>query len=86
MTLKEERDPGAVLAEAYRRYWNTPETAAIETFQAIHREIDLLERLVGIDEAWRTLEEAARAWHGRTGHCPFCRKRGELHFERGDKD
>jgi hypothetical protein len=79
--LKAERDPEAVLDGLYRRYWNTPEDASMETFKALHREIDTLERQVGAEAAWRTLEVAARAWHSESGVCPFCRMRGELHCE-----
>jgi hypothetical protein len=69
------------LADLYRQFWSTPETEPLATFTAIHREIDRLERQAGIDEAWAILKNEARAWHQRTGVCPFCRKRGELHFE-----
>ncbi len=78
---KAERSHPDALVDAYRRYWSTPETAAMETFQEIHREIDRLEQQVGIDESWCILETEAKAWHRDSGICPFCRKRGELHFE-----
>lgn len=71
----------STLADAYRRYWSTPESADRETFQVINKEIDRLERQAGIDEAWRILETEARAWHQNTRVCPFCRNPGELHFE-----
>lgn len=69
------------LADAYRRYWSTPETEPIETFRSLHREIDILERQVGTDAAWHTLEAAARAWYQETGACPFCKHPGVLHLE-----
>lgn len=62
----------ATLAEAYRRYWELPETEPIEPFQSLHREIDLLEKQVGPEVAWHTLEEAARRWYQKKGRCPFC--------------
>lgn len=68
------------LADLYRRYWNTPEDATIEIFRALHREIDILERQVGADTAWRTLEAAARAWYQEKGTCPFCKLSGVLHL------
>lgn len=77
--MKAERDPGAILAEAYKRYWNTPETVPMETFQALHREIDLIEKQVGVEVAWHTLEASARSWYKAKGTCPFCGK-NELHL------
>lgn len=71
----------STLADAYRRFWTLPETEPLERFTAIHKEIDILERQAGIDEAWAILEHEARVWHQKAGICPFCRKRGELHFE-----
>jgi hypothetical protein len=51
------------------------------TFQAIHKEIDRLERQAGIDEAWAILETEARAWHQRTGNAPSCRLPGDPGFQ-----
>jgi hypothetical protein len=73
----------APLAEAYRRYWSTPETEPIETFRSLYREIDLLERQVDVETAWRTLEAAARVWYQETGACPFCKRPGVLHLATG---
>lgn len=79
--LKAGRDPEAVLADAYRRYWSTEESEPVEVFRTIHLQIDHLEKQVGEDGAWHILETEARVWHQKTGVCPFCRQRGELHFE-----
>jgi len=68
------------LAAAYRRYWTTPESEPIETFQSLHREIDILERQVGVTVAWQTLEAAARRWYQEKGACPFCMTPGAFHF------
>lgn len=76
--LKAERDPEAVLEDLYHKYWTTPESEPMETFVSLHREIDLLERQVGVEGAWRTLEASARAWYQEKGTCPFCGK-DELH-------
>lgn len=73
--------PDRTLAEAYRRYWSTPETEPIETFRSLHREIDILERQVGAEAAWRTLEAAARAWYEEHRACPFCKHPDVLHLE-----
>lgn len=78
--IRAERDPGAVLADLYRKYWNTPETEPMATFVSLHREIDILERQVGADTAWRTLEATARAWYQEKGACPFCKLPGVLHL------
>lgn len=73
--------PGRTLAEVYRRYWNTPESATIETFQTAYKEIVKLEAQADPQAAWRSLREAATAWHRESGGvCPFCRERGELHL------
>lgn len=78
--LKAERDPEAILADAYRQYWTLSATKEpMATFVSLHREIDLIEQQVGADAAWRTLEEAARAWYQEKGTCPFCGKT-ELHL------
>lgn len=81
--MRMERDPGAVLTEAYRKYWSLPESDPMETFKALHREIDILERQVEVEVAWRTLEEAARAWYEEHRACPFCKHPNVLHFEKG---
>jgi hypothetical protein len=80
---KAERDPGAVLAEAYRRYWSIPETEPMTVFVSLHREIDIMEQQVGADTAWHTLEAAARAWYEEHRACPFCKHPNVLHFEKG---
>ncbi len=67
------------LADLYRKYWSTPETDPLETFTGLHREIDTLERQVGVEGAWRTLEASARAWYEEHRTCPFCGK-DELHL------
>lgn len=78
--LKTERfRPDLALSQAYRKYWNTPETEPMATFVSLHREIDILERQVGVEGAWRTLEESARNWYQEKGTCPFCGK-DELHL------
>lgn len=71
------------LAEAYCRYWNTPETEPMATFVSLHREIDLIEKQVGAEVAWRTLEAAARRWYEEHRACPFCKHPDVLHFEKG---
>lgn len=81
--MKMEREPRAVLAEAYKKYWSTPESEPIERFQALHQEIDLIETKVGVEVAWRTLEAEARAWYEEHRACPFCKHHGVLHFEKG---
>lgn len=81
--MRMERDPGAVLADLYRKYWNTPETEPMATFQSLHREIDILERQVGAEASWRILEAAARAWYEEHRICPFCRTPEQLHLEPG---
>lgn len=68
------------LVELYTQYWNTPETEPMATFVSLHREIDILERQVGVDTAWRILEAAARAWYQEKGACPFCKLPGVLHL------
>ncbi|MDE2483862.1 MAG: hypothetical protein KGL32_01250 [candidate division NC10 bacterium] len=72
--------PDPTLAEAYRRYWSLPESESMEVFQAAYREIIRLEAQADPQTAWRTLREAAAAWHTETGVCPFCRELGELHL------
>lgn len=67
------------LVDLYRRYWNTHGTEPMATFVSLHREIDILERQVGADAAWRTLEAEARRWYQEKGTCPFCGK-DELHL------
>ncbi len=68
------------LADAYRTYWTLPETGTVETFQGVYREIIRLEAQTPPEIAWRTLREAATAYHTEKGTCPFCRTRGELHL------
>lgn len=41
----------SALADLYTLYWETPESVTMETFQALHREVDILERQVGADTA-----------------------------------
>lgn len=83
--MRMERDPRAVLADLYRKYWNTPETEPMTAFVSLHREIDILERQVGVDESWRTLEAEARAWYQEKGTCPFCGK-DELHLSGRERE
>lgn len=71
----------AALADLYRKYWNTPETEPIETFRSLHREIDLIEKQVGADAAWRILETAAKGWYQKHRVCPFCKHPNVLHLE-----
>lgn len=80
--LKAERDPEAVLTDLYRKYWNTPETEPIQRFQALHRDIDILERQIGAETTWRILEAAARRWHQETGVWPPCKLPGVPETER----
>lgn len=68
------------LARAYQAYWNTPESESTETFQAAYADIEKLERMAPPVIAWRTLREAATAWHTETGVCPFCGEPGPLHL------
>lgn len=75
-----ERDPGAVLVEAYRRYWELPESEPIERFQALHRDIDNFEQRVGEDIAWKILVAAARTWYEENRLCPFCKYPDVLHL------
>lgn len=75
--------PDRTLADAYRRYWDVSESEPTTTFQSLYREIDIVERQVGADTAWRTLEEAARAWYQEKGTCPFCKLSGVLHLVTG---
>ncbi|MBZ0160967.1 MAG: hypothetical protein K8G79_12685 [bacterium] len=72
--------PDRTLADAYRRYWNTPESEPMQTFQAAYAEIVRLEAQADPATAWRTLREAATVFHAESGVCPFCRERGELHL------
>jgi hypothetical protein len=72
--------PGA-LAYAYRQFWSTEESEPVEVFRTLHSQIDHLEKQVGEDRAWHILDTEARAWHQKTGICPFCHNPGELHFE-----
>lgn len=71
------------LAEAYRAYWGLPETEPMETFVSLSREIDLIEKQVGEETAWRTLEAAARTWYQEHRACPFCKHPDVLHLETG---
>lgn len=80
--MRMERDPGVVLADLYRTYWSTPETESMTTFLSLHREIGILERQVGEDTAWRTLEAAARRWYQETGAWPPCKLPGVPETER----
>jgi hypothetical protein len=73
----------AALADLYRRYWSLPKSEPMATFLSLHREIDLLERQVDVETAWRTLEEAARAWYLEQSACPFCKRPGVLHLATG---
>jgi hypothetical protein len=50
------------------------------TFQAAHHEIAKLEAQANPLIAWRTLREAATAFHAESGICPFCWQAGELHL------
>lgn len=75
--------PGRTLAELYTQYWNTPESVSMTTFLSLHREIDIVERQVGVTVAWRTLEAAARAWYQEKGVCPFCKVSGRFHLPTG---
>lgn len=68
------------LASAYHRYWTLPETEPLEAFQVAYREISRLEGQIAPGIAWRTLREAATAYHAETGACPFCRNAGDLHL------
>lgn len=79
--MKMERGGGAVLAGMYRQYRSLPESDPMETFKALHQEIDRVEKRVGVDTAWRTLEEAARAWYEEYRACPFCKHPDVLHLE-----
>jgi hypothetical protein len=51
-------------------------------FLSLSQEIGILERQVGEDMAWRTLEEAAKAWHQETGAWPYCKLPGVPETER----
>lgn len=72
--------PDSTLAEAYKRYWQKGESEPMEAFTAAYAEIVRLESRAQPLTAWRTLREAATAWHAESGVCPFCREPGELHL------
>lgn len=74
--LQPDRD----LADAYRAYWNLPETEPMETFQTAYAEIVRLESRAEPLTAWRTLRATATAFHAESGVCPFCKLLGELHL------
>lgn len=78
--MRMEREPGKVLADLYRQYWSLPEETPLETFEGLHKQIDITEAQVGVDTAWHTLEASARAWYEQKGTCPFCGK-DELHLD-----
>lgn len=80
--LRAERDPQAVLADLYRRYWELPDSESMTTFLSLSHEIGILERQVGEDMAWRILEAAARRWHQETGVWPPCKLPGVPETER----
>ena len=77
--MRLERDPGAVLADLYRKYWTTPDKAPMETFTAIHAEIGILEAALDPCKVIDILEAEARRFHSETGICPHCRLVGPLH-------
>jgi hypothetical protein len=68
------------LGVAYRRYWTLSETEPLEVFRQAYLEITSLEVAADPENAWRTLREAATAYHVETGRCPFCGKAGPLHL------
>lgn len=76
-----ERDPRAVLAALYLRYWTTPETDPLETFQAIFAEITALETRLDPGKVIGILEAEAQKYHHATGRCPYCQLAGPLHQE-----
>lgn len=80
LALLHSSPPDATLSGAYRRYWSLPESESMEVFQAAYAEIVRLEAQADPQTAWRTLREAAMAWHAESGICPFCRHAGELHL------
>lgn len=71
------------LALAYPHYWTLTETEPMEVFRAAYLEIARLEAQLAPEVAWHTLRAAAAAHHGKTGVCPFCRERGDLHLAAG---
>lgn len=68
------------LAKAYRSYWILAESEPLDVFQAAYQEIAKLEAQTAPAVAWRTLREAASAYHAESGTCPFCREAGALHL------
>lgn len=82
LTLLQSQQPAsAALASLYTAYWNTPETEPTTTFVSLHREIDQLEKHVGVETAWKILEASARRWYEEHRACPFCGLSGSLHLE-----
>jgi len=77
--MRMARDPGAALADLYRKYWTTPESESVATFTALLEEIATLEGQFDPGEAIVLLEAAAKRFHQETGVCPFCRFTGPLH-------
>ncbi len=71
---------GDPLTIAYWSYWGLSDSDPPEAFQAAYREIVSREAQTDPLVAWRTLCEAATAFHASSGICPFCRERGALHL------
>jgi len=74
-----EADRAVTLTEAYAQYWLLPESAAIEDYQQLLRDIAALETTLPPATVTTTLQTAATEFHATTGYCPFCRQRGPLH-------
>ncbi len=68
------------LAEAYRSYWTLAEREPLERFRMLYRHIIRLESATDPRVAWRTMREAATAFHTETKICPFCKESGPLHL------
>ncbi len=80
LALLQSPPPDPTLADAYHRYWSLLESDSVEAFQAAYREIVRLEAQAEPTIAWRTLRDAATAYHAETGFCPFCRNSGPPHL------
>lgn len=75
----ERSQPDLALSQAYRRYWELPETEPLATFTAILAEIGILEAQRNPAMVIGILEAEAQRFHRETGLCPYCRLAGPLH-------
>lgn len=81
LVLLQSDRPDLALSHAYWKYWNTPQDASMETFQAIFAEITALEARQDPGRVIDILEAEAQRFHRETGTCPYCQKAGPLHQE-----